>query len=59
MTNEEHRRLTEALTKKARLLCPGWPPAGSEDEWLQSVIGMAVADTTLVLEGVTTIEQYE
>lgn len=50
MTPEEHRRLTAALTEKIRRM--------GELE-LEEVIGVVVADTALICEGITMIEQYE
>ncbi len=59
MTNEEHLRLTEALVKKARLM-HAWPePPLPDDEILRKVIGMAVADTSLVMDGTVPIEAFD
>lgn len=55
MTNEEHERLTRAIVAKVR------PHGGYavDEEYLGFVVGQAVADATLVAEGVFTIEDLE
>jgi hypothetical protein len=56
VTDDEHRRLTAALARKAA----GLPRAGySEDEWLAVVVGTVVADTAFVLDGTVPVEAYE
>lgn len=57
MTNEEHARLTRALVRKCGPLLDLYPTF--VDSGVPAIVSSVIADTVLVCEGVSTIEDYE
>lgn len=57
MTNEEHRRLTAALTRKVRGAFDDY--YGDPEAAWECIVGTVIVDTVCVVEGVIPIEAYE
>jgi hypothetical protein len=56
MTNEEHERFTAVMMRKYRWQLDAYP---TEDEALEGIIGGVIADTSLLLDGVVSLDRWE